>query len=190
MSKFVPATNKAPYKELMIQKALAGKGDGTGNAVHGAGFETFFKLMGGEYPECVLCLEPMTRPTVTMCVHAFCHTCILAHLRTKAVDDTFLMEDGTPVVAKCPVCRRDIRLADLMECVETGAEEVEEENAAIVGLDEDGARRKTRIVEEEDEDEYGEEDARAYVGDEDEDELSSDDNPRPSEAPFKLTTIQ
>ncbi len=176
VSKFVPANNKAPYKELMIQKELAGKDGGKGNAVHGAGFETLFNLMGGEYPECVLCLEQMTRPTVTMCVHAFCHTCILAHLSSKAVDDTFLMADGTPVVAKCPVCRRDVRLADLMECVESGAAEEEEEAATILALDEDGARRKKRVVEEEDEEEeYGEKEAKADAGDDEEDNFLPDD---------------
>jgi hypothetical protein len=183
VSKRVPEPRKGPYKELLLQHATK---DLTENTMHGGAFETLGDIMAGKEVQCVICQDPIQRPTITSCVHAFCYDCIMAYMASEnngRLTDTL----GRPISKKCPVCRRDIRFGDMMECTETTTEMQEQEGVVIdtttssssssssgaagrerdFGVDEDGQsrRRRQRIgqgLEEEDEEEdedYGEKDA-------------------------------
>jgi hypothetical protein len=100
--KWDSATRKEPYIDLLLANDVARVTQSS--AVHDQGFSTIYKLMAGQTVECPLCLMPATRPTVTTCVHAYCHDCI--------VD---MIERDQHAMPKCPVCRRLIPGNSLME---------------------------------------------------------------------------
>ena len=50
--------------------------------------------------ECVICMEVITRPTITPCTHIFCHDCITQQINHRP---------------KCPLCRRPISNHSLTE---------------------------------------------------------------------------
>ena len=75
---------------------------------------------------CCLCLEPLTRPTITKCKHMYCFECIHTSLKYKN---------------KCPQCRQCINVEDLQEIVDT-PEENDIDSALIVR---DPLGRKTKL---------------------------------------------
>ncbi len=180
VTKRIPEPRKGPYKELLLQHATK---DLTENTMHGGAFETLGDIMAGKEVQCVICQDPIQRPTITSCVHAFCYDCIMAYMASEN-NGRLTDPSGRPISKKCPVCRRDIRFSDMMECTETTTEMQEQEGLVTdtsssssssgaagrerdFGVDEDGQsrRRRQRIgqgLEEEDEEEdedYGEKDA-------------------------------
>ena len=76
---------------------------------------------------CCLCLEPLTRPTITKCNHMYCHDCIKMSLQYKN---------------KCPQCRQIIKEEDLREIV--NEPEKEEEDSEFINI-KDPLGRKVRI---------------------------------------------
>lgn len=52
-------------------------------------------------PECGICLEELTSPTCTLCIHLFCETCISQHI---AVNSSHF----APYRFACPLCRRQL----------------------------------------------------------------------------------
>lgn len=100
--KWDSVTRKDPYIDLLLANDAARVA--TSSAVHDQGFSTIYKLMAGQTVDCPLCLMPATRPTVTICVHAYCHDCIVDMIKREQ-----------HAAAKCPVCRRVIAANSLME---------------------------------------------------------------------------
>ena len=62
--------------------------------------ETLNKL---DEVDCVICMEILTRPTITQCKHIFCHDCIVTQLEHRP---------------RCPMCRERISMDTLTEIKE------------------------------------------------------------------------
>lgn len=77
---------------------------------------------------CCLCLENITRPTITNCLHIFCHDCIKRSLEFNS---------------KCPMCRGDLNESRFKEIKEED-EETKEEDGWIYTKDVYG--RKIKII--------------------------------------------
>ncbi|XP_043926554.1 helicase-like transcription factor [Protopterus annectens] len=69
----------------------------------------------GSDEECAICLDSLTMPVITHCVHVFCKPCICQVIHSEKSN------------AKCPLCRSLIRTEELLECpseeTESSAEE-------------------------------------------------------------------
>ncbi|KAM6414608.1 helicase-like transcription factor isoform 2-T2 [Rhynochetos jubatus] len=61
-------------------------------------------LSSGSDEECAICLESLTLPVITRCVHVFCKACVLEVIRSEQPN------------ARCPLCRNELRVEHLMEC--------------------------------------------------------------------------
>ncbi|NXF58789.1 HLTF factor, partial [Ciccaba nigrolineata] len=61
-------------------------------------------LSSGSDEECAVCLESLTVPVITRCVHVFCKPCIFEVIRSEQPN------------AKCPLCRNELRVEHLVEC--------------------------------------------------------------------------
>jgi E3 ubiquitin-protein ligase SHPRH len=66
------------------------------------GFQDVLQIAeGGAPPDCCICMQPAAQVVVTPCVHIACQACMLAWLRTKAVNE----RSAVP----CPFCRRTFK---------------------------------------------------------------------------------
>lgn len=79
---------------------------------------------------CCLCLENITRPTITNCLHIFCHDCIKRSLEFNS---------------KCPMCRGQLIESRFKEIKES-EEEIKEDDTWVYTKDVYG--RKVKIVKE------------------------------------------
>ncbi|XP_010295115.1 PREDICTED: helicase-like transcription factor, partial [Phaethon lepturus] len=61
-------------------------------------------LSSGSDEECAVCLESLTVPVITRCAHVFCKPCIFEVIRSEQPN------------AKCPLCRKELRVEHLVEC--------------------------------------------------------------------------
>ncbi|NXX08044.1 HLTF factor, partial [Larus smithsonianus] len=61
-------------------------------------------LSSGSDEECAVCLESLTLPVITRCAHVFCKPCIFEVIRSEQPN------------AKCPLCRNELRVEQLVEC--------------------------------------------------------------------------
>ncbi|NXG88177.1 HLTF factor, partial [Stercorarius parasiticus] len=61
-------------------------------------------LSTGSDEECAVCLESLTLPVITRCAHVFCKPCIFEVIRSEQPN------------AKCPLCRNELRVEQLVEC--------------------------------------------------------------------------
>ncbi|XP_072897666.1 helicase-like transcription factor isoform X1 [Hemitrygon akajei] len=61
-------------------------------------------LNSGSDEECAICLESLTFPVITHCAHVYCKPCICQVIRNEQP------------TAKCPLCRTEIRVEQLVEC--------------------------------------------------------------------------
>uniref|UniRef100_A0A8C3JGA8 Helicase like transcription factor n=1 Tax=Calidris pygmaea TaxID=425635 RepID=A0A8C3JGA8_9CHAR len=61
-------------------------------------------LSSGSDEECAVCLESLTHPVITRCAHVFCKPCIFEVIRSEQPN------------AKCPLCRNELRVEQLVEC--------------------------------------------------------------------------
>ncbi|NXW28009.1 HLTF factor, partial [Phaetusa simplex] len=61
-------------------------------------------LSSGSDEECAVCLESLTLPVITRCAHVFCKPCIFEVIRIEQPN------------AKCPLCRNELRVEQLVEC--------------------------------------------------------------------------
>ncbi|NXY71558.1 HLTF factor, partial [Glareola pratincola] len=61
-------------------------------------------LSSGSDEECAVCLESLTLPVITRCAHVFCKPCIFEVIRSEQPN------------AKCPLCRSELRVEQLVEC--------------------------------------------------------------------------
>ena len=61
---------------------------------------------------CVICMCPMERPTITPCLHLFCHDCIMENLNHKQL---------------CPMCRQPISTNTLVEISNEASETSQED---------------------------------------------------------------
>ncbi|NWU57538.1 HLTF factor, partial [Dromas ardeola] len=61
-------------------------------------------LSSGSDEECAVCLESLTLPVITRCAHVFCKPCIFEVIRSEQAN------------AKCPLCRNELRVEQLVEC--------------------------------------------------------------------------
>ncbi|NXE26562.1 HLTF factor, partial [Ardeotis kori] len=61
-------------------------------------------LSSGSDEECAVCLESLTLPVITRCAHVFCKPCIFEVIRSEQPN------------AKCPLCRKELRVEHLVEC--------------------------------------------------------------------------
>jgi hypothetical protein len=69
------------------------------------GFQDVLQIAeGGAPPDCCICLQPAGAAVVTPCVHITCHECMLAWLKTKAVNER--------ASVPCPFCRRTFKKAE------------------------------------------------------------------------------
>ena len=118
------SARKQPYVDLLVAKEAQAKASalsrGSSSSSGGAvevvgehGFATLFSFMAGRSVECALCLGETVRPTITRCVHSFCLACILDVLSKEKE------------AAKCPICRRKLDKAALIE-VDTSVAVAEE----------------------------------------------------------------
>ena len=65
--------------------------------------------------ECPLCLdEPMNNPTVTMCWHSACKTCL---------EDNIAKQTENGETPRCPICRETVNPRDVFEVVKYGSSE-------------------------------------------------------------------
>jgi superfamily II DNA or RNA helicase len=82
---------------------------------------------------CCLCLENMTRPTITECLHMFCHDCIK---RSLEFND------------KCPCCRKRLNTSSFRE-ITTSAEVLTSEDGCVYVYDQIGRKIKvpTQVIE-------------------------------------------
>ncbi|XP_074009956.1 helicase-like transcription factor [Numenius arquata] len=71
-------------------------------------------LSSGSDEECAVCLESLTHPVITRCAHVFCKPCIFEVIRSEQPN------------AKCPLCRNELRVEQLVEC--TLEEEIDSSN--------------------------------------------------------------
>ncbi|KAM6062958.1 helicase-like transcription factor isoform 2-T2 [Chlamydotis macqueenii] len=65
-------------------------------------------LSSGSDEECAVCLESLTLPVITRCAHVFCKPCIFEVIRSEQPN------------AKCPLCRKELRVEHLVECPSEG----------------------------------------------------------------------
>ena len=77
-----------------------------------------------ETAECVICMDVITRPTITACNHIFCHDCITQQLNHRP---------------KCPMCRQPIHANTLTE-ISLDVSTVEENDGMITFSDTLGRR--------------------------------------------------
>ncbi|KAM5165125.1 helicase-like transcription factor [Mantella aurantiaca] len=63
-------------------------------------------LSSGSDEECSICLDSLNMPVITHCAHVFCKACICQVIVQKQPN------------AKCPMCRGEVRLEQLLECPE------------------------------------------------------------------------
>ncbi|NWW53215.1 HLTF factor, partial [Pedionomus torquatus] len=61
-------------------------------------------LSSGSDEECAVCLESLTHPVITRCAHVFCKPCIFEVIKSEQPN------------AKCPLCRNELRVEQLVEC--------------------------------------------------------------------------
>jgi hypothetical protein len=79
------AKRKQPFIDLLVTHAHTLKSCSGGDSksstgvvqIHEGGFSTIYKLMAGQSVSCPLCLVEACRPTITTCVHVYCHDCIM-----------------------------------------------------------------------------------------------------------------
>ena len=62
---------------------------------------------------CCVCLVSITNYTLS-CSHAFCVSCIRAHVTTCIVGDR---SDGCATIPRCPLCRSDLTSEEILLCV-------------------------------------------------------------------------
>lgn len=77
-----------------------------------------------ESAECVICMDVITRPTITPCKHIFCHDCITQQINHRP---------------KCPMCRQPIHTNSLTE-IALDVDTVEENDGMITFSDTLGRR--------------------------------------------------
>ncbi|XP_060690517.1 helicase-like transcription factor isoform X1 [Hemiscyllium ocellatum] len=61
-------------------------------------------LSCGSDEECAICLESLTFPVITHCAHVYCRPCICQVIQSEQP------------TARCPLCRAEIRVEQLVEC--------------------------------------------------------------------------
>uniref|UniRef100_A0A669DNC5 Helicase like transcription factor n=1 Tax=Oreochromis niloticus TaxID=8128 RepID=A0A669DNC5_ORENI len=71
-------------------------------------------LASGSDEECSVCLDSVRLPVITHCAHVYCRPCIAQVISTSGQ------------VARCPLCRSEIKTSELVEFPQ---EEMEEENS-------------------------------------------------------------
>ncbi|XP_044079838.1 helicase-like transcription factor isoform X2 [Siniperca chuatsi] len=71
-------------------------------------------LASGSDEECSVCLDSVHLPVITHCAHVYCRPCIAQVISTEQE------------VARCPLCRSEIKSSELVEFPQ---EEIEEENS-------------------------------------------------------------
>ncbi|XP_038585569.1 helicase-like transcription factor isoform X2 [Micropterus salmoides] len=71
-------------------------------------------LASGSDEECSVCLDSVRLPVITHCAHVYCRPCIVQVISTEQE------------VARCPLCRSEIKSSELVEFPQ---EEIEEENS-------------------------------------------------------------
>uniref|UniRef100_I3IWE4 Helicase like transcription factor n=1 Tax=Oreochromis niloticus TaxID=8128 RepID=I3IWE4_ORENI len=72
-------------------------------------------LASGSDEECSVCLDSVRLPVITHCAHVYCRPCIAQVISTSGQE-----------VARCPLCRSEIKTSELVEFPQ---EEMEEENS-------------------------------------------------------------
>ena len=182
--KCVEANSKPPYVELLVTYDLKKQGLSGQNNMHDQGFENIYKIMSGQYPECCLCMGPLTRPVVTACVHLFCYECMVPYVNGQT-------EKLQP--ATCPHCRAKVTLDKMYEIDESVAvelnigengEEISSENGGKAieeekisedvqaAIDDDNSKRKKRVQLDSDEDDsdFDEKDADDSTAEEEADD--------------------
>jgi len=115
--RWIDSSRRPPYIELLIAHNKEKSGI-KGGDVHEAGFATIYKLIAKTEVQCPICMCEVVKPTVTRCVHLFCQECVLLELKDKE------RQGATP---KCPICRRNVSTADLIEVILQESEEEEQE---------------------------------------------------------------
>ena len=101
------------YAERCILDGINSKtADQLANDIGNSNYETELKktLTNLDDESCVICMEPLTRPTITKCNHIFCYSCIQQQISHRA---------------NCPMCRTSITTDSLVEITvdETDVEE-------------------------------------------------------------------
>ncbi|XP_061598880.1 helicase-like transcription factor [Cololabis saira] len=67
-------------------------------------------LASGSDEECSVCLESVSLPVITHCAHVYCRPCIAQVISTEQI-------------ARCPLCRNEIKTSELVEFPEEDMEE-------------------------------------------------------------------
>lgn len=83
-------------------------------------------LASGSDEECSVCLDSVRLPVITHCAHVYCRPCIVQVISTEQE------------VARCPLCRSEIKSSELVEFPQ---EEIEEENST----DSEKCRRSSKV---------------------------------------------
>jgi hypothetical protein len=112
VTKKLESARKKPYVDLLVTKGMQDKKKQQGSSssvavhetVHEQGFSTLYKIMAGQDVDCPICMMPLTQPTFTPCVHAYCKPCIEG-----------LINSNRASVSKCAVCRAKIEFKNLVE---------------------------------------------------------------------------
>uniref|UniRef100_A0A8D3C5L9 Helicase-like transcription factor n=1 Tax=Scophthalmus maximus TaxID=52904 RepID=A0A8D3C5L9_SCOMX len=75
-------------------------------------------LASGSDEECSVCLESVNLPVITHCAHVYCRPCIAQVISTEKVH-----------IARCPLCRSEIKASELVEFPQEEMEEEKSTNA-------------------------------------------------------------
>lgn len=118
----------------VLQEAVPRDKDQDVNVQSSDKFEGLQGLIQGlPAPRCPICLSSACElPLVTPCVHIFCKKCFLAHMAATDVlggGHGIHGDDVRGKSSKCPLCRRAIRLQDLIEIVPDKKNEDEDADA-------------------------------------------------------------
>ncbi|XP_054839603.1 helicase-like transcription factor [Eublepharis macularius] len=70
-------------------------------------------LSSGSDEDCAICLDSLNTPVITHCAHVYCKPCICEVIQSKKLN------------AKCPLCRKEVRLEELVECPLEDSNDVE-----------------------------------------------------------------
>ncbi len=121
ITKKLEAARKKPYVDLLVTMKLQSKTISTGTEMlHEQGFSTLYKIMAGSDVECPICMMPLTQPTFTPCVHAYCRPCVEGLINSNRFN------------AKCAVCRAKIGFKSLVE-VDNSLDSDEDEEREDLG---------------------------------------------------------
>jgi SNF2 family DNA or RNA helicase len=120
----VPLTQYAT--KLHTNQTVAMTSDQVKSSMGNSSYEKEIKntLDNLEEAECVICMDVITRPTITPCKHIFCHDCITQQLNHRP---------------KCPMCRNRICATSLTE-ISFDVSTVEENDGMVTFSDTLGRR--------------------------------------------------